>query len=73
MNKNKMMKPTIDRAKCAAQPVICPPLKDCPKLAFSYVEDEDEPLGGRLEIDLEKCDGCGICVDICCGHCIEMR
>ncbi len=68
-----MMKPYIDREKCAAQQVICPPLTDCPKMAFSYVEDEDEPLGGRLEIDLEKCDGCGICVDICCGHCIELR
>jgi Pyruvate/2-oxoacid:ferredoxin oxidoreductase delta subunit len=37
------------------------------------VEDENEPLGSRMEIDSKKCNGCGICVPLCCGTCIEMR
>jgi len=24
-------------------------------------------------IDPEKCEGCGKCVEVCCGHCIELR
>ena len=67
------MKPFIVKEKCAAQPNICPPMSQCSKQAFSFVEDDDEPIGGRIEIDYEKCSGCGECVDICCGHCIEMR
>ena len=67
------MKPFIVKERCAAQPNICPPMKDCPQKAFSYVEDEDEPIGGRIEIDLDKCESCGKCVEICCGNCIEMR
>jgi Pyruvate/2-oxoacid:ferredoxin oxidoreductase delta subunit len=67
------MKPFIIKERCAAQPDICPPMKACPKNAFSYVEDEDEPIGGIIVIDLEKCGGCGKCAEICCGHCIEMR
>jgi Pyruvate/2-oxoacid:ferredoxin oxidoreductase delta subunit len=67
------MKPYIIKERCSAQPGICPPIKECPMKAVYYVEDEDEPIGGRIEIDPSKCDGCGICVDVCCGHCIEMR
>ena len=67
------MRPFIVKEKCAAQPNICPPMKECPKGAFSFIEDEDEPIGGRVEIDLEKCDSCGKCVNDCCGNCIEMR
>ncbi len=67
------MKPFIVKEKCAAQPDICPPMKACKNKAFSYVEDDDEPLGGRIQIDHEKCEECGSCVDLCCGHCIEMR
>jgi ferredoxin len=48
-------------------------MKECPVQAFSYVEDEKEPIGGRIEIDLEKCDGCGKCVSVCCGSCIIMK
>jgi ferredoxin len=48
-------------------------MKECHVKAFSYVEDENEPIGGRIEIDPEKCDGCGKCVALCCGNCIEMR
>lgn len=67
------MKPFIIRERCAAQPDICPPIKECPVQAFSYIKDEEEPVGGRIEIDLEKCDGCGKCVAICCGSCIVMK
>jgi ferredoxin len=27
---------------------------------------------GRIIIDYDKCTGCGICADICCGTAIEM-
>ena len=67
------MKPYVIKEKCFVQPNICPPIKSCPGGAFSYVEDEDEPIGGRIEIDYEKCDGCGKCVGLCCGDCVEMR
>ncbi len=66
-----MAKPVIHKERCAAQPQICPPLKACPVRAIAYQEDDDEPLGGRIVIDLDTCDGCGRCVTICCGSCIE--
>lgn len=67
------MKAYIDKRKCAAQPGICQPLAKCPANAIAYTEDENEPLGGRMELDAEKCNGCGICVSLCCGNCIELR
>jgi Pyruvate/2-oxoacid:ferredoxin oxidoreductase delta subunit len=67
------MKPFIVKKRCAADPRICPPLMECPRQAFSFVADDDEPLGGRMEIDPGRCDGCGKCAEICCGKCIEMR
>ena len=67
------MKAYIDKAKCASENRICRPLKECPRQAGIWTEDEDEPLGSRTEIDPEKCDGCGICVPLCCGDCIELR
>ena len=67
------MKPFIIKGKCAAQPQICPPMKECIGKAFSYTTDDDEPIGGRIEIDLEKCTECGKCVELCCGSCIELR
>lgn len=67
------MKPFIVKERCAAKHTICPPMKICPNSAFSYVKDKDEPVGGRIEIDIEKCESCGKCADVCCHHCIEMR
>ncbi len=67
------MKAHIDRRKCASDKRICKPLKECPAGAIQWTEDEDEPLGSRTEIDPEKCTGCGICVSLCCGNCIELR
>ena len=52
---------------------VCKPLKECPAGAISWIEDEDEPLGSRWEIDPEKCVGYGICVPLCSDNCIELR
>ena len=67
------MKAYINKEKCASDNRICKPLRDCPAAAISWVEDEDEPLGSRMEVDEDKCTGCGVCVDLCCGNCIEIR
>ncbi len=67
------MKAVIDKQKCASDPRMCKPLKECPAGAFSWVEDDDEPLGSRMEIDEGKCTGCGLCVELCCGNCIEVK
>lgn len=67
------MRPYIVKVKCAAQENICPPIKDCPNNAIYYITDDDEPIGGRIEFNYEICGGCGKCVDVCCGNCIEMR
>ena len=67
------MYPLIDKTRCAAQPDICPPIKSCPTAALRYVEDDAEPLGGWMELDQSACNGCGDCVALCCGNCIEMK
>ena len=67
------MKAYIDKAKCASEKAMCKPLVECPVKAISWIEDDDEPLGSRTVIDEEKCTGCGICVPLCCGDCIELK
>lgn len=67
------MKAYIDKRRCASDARICKPLKECPQGAIAYVEDEEEPLGSRMEVREELCTGCGLCVDLCCGSCIELR
>ncbi len=67
------MKAVIDPKKCPAQQQICRPILVCAASALSYVADEALPLGGRIAIDYERCDGCGRCAVECCGHAIEMR
>jgi len=67
------MKAYIDKRKCSSDNRICKPITECPEKAISWIEDEDEPLGSRMEIDEEKCTGCGICVPLCCGDAIEVR
>ena len=68
-----MMKAYIDKRKCPSENRMCKPLSECPEKAISWIEDDDEPLGSRMEIDEEKCTGCGICVPLCCGNCIEVK
>ena len=67
------MKAFIIKKMCPARPDICPSMKICPNHALYYVEDKSEKMKGRIEVDMDKCDGCGKCVDACCGKCIEMR
>lgn len=66
------MKPVINKRKCPAQKEICKAIPACLNQAISYVEDENERLGGKIVIDYELCSGCGICAEECCGHAIEM-
>lgn len=66
------MKPIINKRKCPAQNEMCKAIPACPEGAISYVEDENEPLGGKILIDEAKCTECGICVEECCGSAIEM-
>lgn len=67
------MKAYIDKAKCASDNRMCKPIKACPEKAITWTEDDDEPLGSRTEIDASKCNGCGICVSLCCGNAIEVK
>ena len=67
------MRPYIIKGKCPAQKEICKAIKACPSGAIGYVEDEREPLGGRIVFDYDKCDECGQCAVECCGAAIEMR
>jgi len=53
------MRAYIDKRKCSSDNRICKPLTECPAKAISWIEDDDEPLGSRMEIDGEKCTGCG--------------
>jgi ferredoxin len=52
---------------------MCKAIPACPNGAISYVEDEEEPLGGRIVFDQSKCKGCGKCAEECCGKAIEMK
>lgn len=67
------MKPVINKRRCSAQKDICTALKVCSPGAIQYVEDEEEPLGGRIVIDYGVCDECGLCATACCGQAIDMK
>lgn len=67
------MWPVVIKRKCPAQKDICKAIAACPTGAIGYVEDAQEPLGGKIVFDHDKCDGCGQCVTECCGAAIEMR
>ena len=67
------MKPVLNNRRCSAQEQICLAIPACPQQTIFYVADEEEPLGGRIEFDLARCDGCGRCVEECCGQAIEMH
>jgi len=67
------MKAYVDKRKCYSDNRLCKLITECPVQAIQWIEDEDEPLGSRIEIDEEKCTGCGICVPLCCGACIELK
>jgi Pyruvate/2-oxoacid:ferredoxin oxidoreductase delta subunit len=66
------MKPIINKRKCPAQKDICKAIPACPTAALTYVVDEEEPLGGKIIVDEALCNGCGLCVEECCGNAIDM-
>lgn len=65
------MKPYIIAKKCPAQNTICTAIKSCQQNAVSYIEDNDEPLGGRIVFNYDK--GCGTCVKVCSSQVIGMK
>jgi Pyruvate/2-oxoacid:ferredoxin oxidoreductase delta subunit len=67
------MKPTLIKKRCPVIKEICKVIPACPTGAVRYVQDEQEPLGGRIVIDETLCNSCGLCVTECCGQAIEMR
>ncbi len=66
------MKPVINMRRCPAQKDICKAIQACAPGAIYYVEDEEAPLGGRIEINYTLCNACGLCATECCGQAIEM-
>ena len=66
------MKPRLIPRLCPVQRDLCKAIKACATGAIYHVEDENEPLGGKILFDYGKCDTCGLCVTECCGHAIEM-
>ena len=67
------MRPYLITRKCPAVRELCKATVACSTGAIYYVEDDQEPLGGKILFDHTKCDGCGRCATECCGHAIEMR
>ena len=60
------MRPSINDRKCYVDPRICTILKCCSQNAIAFIEDDEAPLGGRIEFDYDKCLGCGTCAKECC-------
>ncbi|MEG0874467.1 MAG: hypothetical protein RSH79_04060 [Clostridiales bacterium] len=69
----KNLKAYIDVRYCGANQDHCQPMKDCPNEAIEIISDEHSGFGHRFVVNEEKCDGCGICIDICCGDCMELK
>lgn len=66
------MQPQLISRRCPAQAELCKAIRECAAGAIQFVQDDDEPLGGRIVFDYARCDGCGRCVAACCGQAIEM-
>ena len=67
------MKPMLNQRKCPVQSQICTAITACPEGAILYIADKAALLGGRIIIDYEKCNECGLCVTECCGNAIELK
>lgn len=67
------IKAYVDMDKCASLEEYCEPLRQCPLKAIHREEDENYMLGWRTHVDDKKCDGCGICINLCCGYAIGLR
>ncbi len=70
---SKNLKALIDTRFCGANQSHCRPMQECPNEAIEIVADEKSGFGHRFVVNEEKCDGCGACIDICCGDCMELR
>lgn len=60
----------LNKRRCPAQEQLCKAITACPRKAIRYEVDDEEPLGGKIIIDVEQCDNCGVCVTACCGQAI---
>lgn len=67
------MTAVVIKKKCPAQNELCKAIPACPTGALTYQADENEPLGGKILVDAEKCDDCGACIQACCGQAMEIR
>lgn len=67
------MKPYINNRECYVDPLICTAIKICAQKAISYIKDEEQPLGGLIVFDYDKCIECGTCAKECCGDAIDMK
>ena len=66
------MRPVLNERKCPAQEQVCKAIPACPEDAIAYIADATQPLGGRIVFDYDRCNGCGACVEACCGSAIEI-
>jgi len=66
------MRPVLNERKCPAQEQVCKAIPACKENAIVYVSDSTLPLGGRIVFDYDRCNGCGDCVEACCGSAIEL-
>lgn len=67
------MRPQLIKRRCPAQKELCKAIQACETGAIYYVQDDQEPLGGKILFDYAKCDECGRCATECCGKAIEMK
>ncbi|MEG1497788.1 MAG: hypothetical protein RR385_10500 [Clostridiales bacterium] len=67
------LKAFIDTRHCGANQAHCRPMQECHNEAIEIIPDEKSGFGHRFVVNEEKCDGCGDCIDICCGDCMELK
>lgn len=65
-----MKKAVLSKTKCDKSP-FCGAKRVCPTNAISFVKDG--LFSGNIEIDHEKCIGCGKCVNACPHSAINMK
>lgn len=67
------MTAVLIKRKCPAQNDLCQAIPACPTGAIYYQADDNEPLGGKILIDKDRCNDCGTCVQACCGQAIKIQ
>jgi Pyruvate/2-oxoacid:ferredoxin oxidoreductase delta subunit len=66
---SKIWYPVIDYLTCT-ECSIC--IDKCPNGVYDVIKAPC-PVVVNPTSCVEHCNGCGVCVEICCGHCIEIR